>query len=122
MVVSPVSPRSTPQHFQNLRGKNQGTFIAWDTPKRDQFIAKAKSFGVNIGGSGPSAIRLRPMLIFQKHHGMLTFSLPMPKSHILMYFLLQPTSSSRGSSRLSRTSKQNAGNDLQKVPGRFQLA
>ncbi|KAJ5470166.1 hypothetical protein N7530_007523 [Penicillium desertorum] len=57
-----------PQHFQNLRGKNQGTFIAWDTPKRDQFIAKAKSFGVNIGGSGPSAIRLRPMLIFQKHH------------------------------------------------------
>ncbi|EKV12862.1 4-aminobutyrate transaminase [Penicillium digitatum] len=57
-----------PQHFQNLRGKNQGTFIAWDTPKRDQFVAKAKSFGVNIGGSGASAIRLRPMLVFQKHH------------------------------------------------------
>ncbi|KAJ5518033.1 Pyridoxal phosphate-dependent transferase major region subdomain 2 [Penicillium expansum] len=57
-----------PQHFQNLRGKNQGTFIAWDTPKRDQFVAKAKSFGVNIGGCGPSAIRLRPMLVFQKHH------------------------------------------------------
>lgn len=63
-----------PEHFQNLRGKNQGTFIAWDTPKRDQFVAKAKSFGVNIGGSGPSAIRLRPMLVFQKHHGMSTSS------------------------------------------------
>lgn len=59
-----------PQHFQNLRGKGQGTFIAWDTPKRDEFLAKAKSVGVNIGGSGVSAIRLRPMLVFQKHHGM----------------------------------------------------
>ncbi|KAJ5350055.1 Pyridoxal phosphate-dependent transferase major region subdomain 2 [Penicillium brevicompactum] len=57
-----------PQHFQNLRGKNQGTFIAWDTPKRDQLVAKAKSFGINIGGSGASAVRLRPMLVFQKHH------------------------------------------------------
>lgn len=57
-----------PEHFQNLRGKNQGTFIAWDTPKRDQLVAKAKSFGVNIGGSGASAVRLRPMLVFQKHH------------------------------------------------------
>ena len=59
-----------PQHFQNLRGKGQGTFIAWDTPKRDEFLAKAKSVGVNIGGSGASAVRLRPMLVFQKHHGM----------------------------------------------------
>lgn len=57
-----------PEHFQNLRGKGQGTFIAWDTPKRDQFLVKAKSVGVNIGGSGASAVRLRPMLIFQKHH------------------------------------------------------
>ncbi|KAJ5495433.1 4-aminobutyrate aminotransferase [Penicillium diatomitis] len=57
-----------PEHFQNLRGKNQGTFIAWDTPKRDQFLAKAKTVGVNIGGSGAQAVRLRPMLIFQKHH------------------------------------------------------
>ena len=60
-----------PEHFQNLRGKGQGTFIAWDTPKRDQFVGKAKSVGVNIGGSGQSAVRLRPMLIFQNHHGML---------------------------------------------------
>ena len=57
-----------PEHFQNLRGKGQGTFIAWDTPKRDEFLVKAKSVGVNIGGSGQSAVRLRPMLVFQKHH------------------------------------------------------
>ena len=57
-----------PQHFQNLRGKGQGTFIAFDNPKRDQFLAKMKGLGVNIGGSGAQAVRLRPMLIFQKHH------------------------------------------------------
>ncbi|KAL4788076.1 aminotransferase class-III-domain-containing protein [Aspergillus varians] len=57
-----------PEHFQNLRGKGQGTFIAWDTPKRDELLAKGKTFGINIGGSGPSAVRLRPMLVFQKHH------------------------------------------------------
>ncbi|KAB8264053.1 aminotransferase class-III-domain-containing protein [Aspergillus pseudonomiae] len=57
-----------PEHLQNLRGKGQGTFIAWDTPKRDEFLGKAKSVGVNIGGSGVNAIRLRPMLIFQQHH------------------------------------------------------
>ena len=57
-----------PGHIQNLRGKGQGTFIAWDSPKRDEFVAKAKTVGVNIGGSGPSAVRLRPMLVFQKQH------------------------------------------------------
>lgn len=57
-----------PTHFQNLRGKGQGTFIAFDNPKRDQFLVAAKKFGVNIGGSGASAVRLRPMLIFEKHH------------------------------------------------------
>ncbi|PIG87885.1 hypothetical protein AARAC_000864 [Aspergillus arachidicola] len=57
-----------PEHLQNLRGKGQGTFIAWDTPKRDEFLGKAKGVGVNIGGSGVSAVRLRPMLIFQQHH------------------------------------------------------
>ncbi|KAF7532073.1 hypothetical protein G7054_g8283 [Neopestalotiopsis clavispora] len=57
-----------PQDFQNLRGKGQGTFIAFDNPKRDQFLAKAKKFGVNIGGSGAHAVRLRPMLIFEKSH------------------------------------------------------
>ncbi|KAI5298016.1 4-aminobutyrate transaminase [Ascosphaera atra] len=57
-----------PQDFQNLRGKGQGTFIAWDTPRRDAIVSKAKSFGINIGGCGAAAVRLRPMLIFQKHH------------------------------------------------------
>jgi len=57
-----------PDQFQNLRGKGHGTFIAFDNLKRDEFLAKAKTYGVNIGGCGPSAVRLRPMLIFQKHH------------------------------------------------------
>ncbi|CAK7199098.1 4-aminobutyrate transaminase [Sporothrix eucalyptigena] len=57
-----------PGQFENLRGKGQGTFIAFDNPKRDAFLLKAKTFGVNIGGSGASAVRLRPMLIFQEKH------------------------------------------------------
>ncbi|KAG9232250.1 putative 4-aminobutyrate aminotransferase [Amylocarpus encephaloides] len=57
-----------PGEFMNLRGKGQGTFIAFDSPRRDQFLKKAKSVGVNIGGSGERAVRLRPMLIFQQHH------------------------------------------------------
>ncbi|KAG5665178.1 hypothetical protein KAF25_009303 [Fusarium avenaceum] len=57
-----------PGQIENLRGKGQGTFIAFDSPKRDQFLAQAKTLGVNIGGSGASAVRLRPMLIFQQKH------------------------------------------------------
>ena len=57
-----------PGQFNNLRGKGQGTFIAFDHPKRDEFLLRAKTMGINIGGSGASAVRLRPMLIFQKHH------------------------------------------------------
>jgi 4-aminobutyrate aminotransferase/(S)-3-amino-2-methylpropionate transaminase len=57
-----------PGEFKNLRGKGQGTFIAFDSPQRDEFLKKAKSVGVNIGGCGESAVRLRPMLVFQKHH------------------------------------------------------
>jgi 4-aminobutyrate aminotransferase/(S)-3-amino-2-methylpropionate transaminase len=57
-----------PGEIMNLRGKGQGTFIAFDSPRRDEFLKKAKSFGINIGGSGERAVRLRPMLIFQKHH------------------------------------------------------
>ncbi|KAI0429211.1 aminotransferase class-III-domain-containing protein [Xylaria sp. FL1042] len=60
--------RKYPDQIQNLRGKGQGTFIAFDNPKRDEFLKKAKSFGINIGGSGASAVRLRPMLIFEKQH------------------------------------------------------
>ncbi|KAF4123171.1 4-aminobutyrate aminotransferase / (S)-3-amino-2-methylpropionate transaminase [Geosmithia morbida] len=57
-----------PAHFANLRGKGQGTFISFDSPKRDQFVATAKKLGVNIGGCGAEAVRLRPMLIFQEKH------------------------------------------------------
>jgi len=57
-----------PGHFANLRGKGMGTFIAFDNPHRDEFLARAKKFGVNIGGSGQSAVRLRPMLIFEEKH------------------------------------------------------
>ncbi|KAH7182718.1 aminotransferase class-III-domain-containing protein [Fusarium flagelliforme] len=57
-----------PGQIENLRGKGQGTFIAFDNPKRDQFLAQAKTLGVNIGGSGANAVRLRPMLIFQQKH------------------------------------------------------
>ncbi|MDI1491739.1 MAG: 4-aminobutyrate transaminase [Ramalina farinacea] len=58
-----------PDQIQNLRGKGQGTFLAWDSPRREDFLRRAKGLGVNIGGSGERAVRLRPMLIFQKHHG-----------------------------------------------------
>lgn len=34
-----------PEEIQNLRGKGQGTFIAWDSPRREDFLAKAKSVG-----------------------------------------------------------------------------
>jgi 4-aminobutyrate aminotransferase/(S)-3-amino-2-methylpropionate transaminase len=57
-----------PREIQNLRGKGQGTFIAFDSPRRDEVLRSAKAHGVNIGGSGERAVRLRPMLIFQKHH------------------------------------------------------
>ncbi|KAL1878812.1 hypothetical protein VTK73DRAFT_7465 [Phialemonium thermophilum] len=57
-----------PGEFENLRGRGMGTFIAFDNPRRDEFLRRAKKFGINIGGSGQSAVRLRPMLIFQEHH------------------------------------------------------
>ena len=63
-----------PGQIQNLRGGGQGTFIAWDSPKRDQFLKMGKKHGVNIGGSGERAVRLRPMLIFQPHHGEFSLS------------------------------------------------
>ena len=57
-----------PKEIQNLRGKGQGTFIAFDNDRRDEILKKAKQHGINIGGSGARAVRLRPMLIFQQHH------------------------------------------------------
>ncbi|KAJ4329346.1 4-aminobutyrate transaminase [Fusarium piperis] len=57
-----------PGKFTNLRGKGEGTFIAFDNPRRDEFLALAKTHGINIGGCGASSVRLRPMLIFQQRH------------------------------------------------------
>ncbi|KAF2688736.1 4-aminobutyrate aminotransferase [Lentithecium fluviatile CBS 122367] len=57
-----------PNEIQNLRGQGQGTFIAWDSGRRDEVLKRGKSVGINIGGSGEKAVRLRPMLVFQKHH------------------------------------------------------
>jgi 4-aminobutyrate aminotransferase/(S)-3-amino-2-methylpropionate transaminase len=57
-----------PGQFENLRGKGQGTFIAFDTQSRDDFIKMARGLGVNMGGCGENTVRLRPMLIFKEHH------------------------------------------------------
>lgn len=43
-----------PAEIKNLRG--QGTFVAWDSPRRDEILAKAKGVGLNMGGSG-AAVR-----------------------------------------------------------------
>lgn len=56
-----------PKVMQNLRGKNEGTFISFDcdTPEmRDRFVAEMRKVGVVMGGCGDRAVRLRPMLIF----------------------------------------------------------
>ena len=69
----------------SLRGKGEGTFIAWDMPssaKRDAFLTAMRQRGVNMAGvssptffrgqsltavqCGDAAVRLRPMLIFDK--------------------------------------------------------
>lgn len=60
-----------PNDIVGLRGKNQGTFIAWDMSSpaaRDQFLKDCRTEGVNIGGCGPQAVRLRPTLVFEEKH------------------------------------------------------
>lgn len=57
--------------IQNLRGKETGTFIAFDcdsSSTRDAFIKHMKMHGINIGVCGDKTVRLRPMLIFEKEH------------------------------------------------------
>lgn len=73
-----------------LRGKGEGTFIAWDFDdggKRDAFVKKMRDRGVQMGGCGEKSVselawsvksrsklsvfpqvRLRPMLIFGDSH------------------------------------------------------
>ena len=57
-----------PDHIQNLRGKGQGTYIAFDTADPAALVAKMKRNGVNIGTCGTRTVRLRPMLIFTEQH------------------------------------------------------
>lgn len=68
--------KAKPGTIENLRGKDRGTFIAFDSPKRDELLKQAKAMGVNLGGSGVNSVRLRPMLVFQEHHGELRQPFP----------------------------------------------
>lgn len=55
--------------IENTRGFKQGTFISFDMPtpaQRDLVVSQMRARGVNIGGCGERAVRLRPMLIFGK--------------------------------------------------------
>ncbi|GAA5874302.1 hypothetical protein JCM8547_007557 [Rhodosporidiobolus lusitaniae] len=55
----------------NLRGKGEGTYVAFDLPtsgQRDAFIKQLRLEGVNAGGCGAHSVRLRPMLIFEQSH------------------------------------------------------
>ncbi|KAH7589174.1 4-aminobutyrate aminotransferase [Nakaseomyces glabratus] len=60
-----------PKKLLRLRGKNRGTFIAWDLEtgeERDAFLKKMRANGVNIGGCASSTVRLRPTLTFEEKH------------------------------------------------------
>ncbi|GAA96828.1 uncharacterized protein L969DRAFT_87968 [Mixia osmundae IAM 14324] len=57
--------------INSLRGKGAGTFIAFDAAspaQRDGIIKGLKQRGVNAGGCGEMAVRLRPMLVFDRTH------------------------------------------------------
>ncbi|CCF58966.1 hypothetical protein KAFR_0F03700 [Kazachstania africana CBS 2517] len=60
-----------PKFFGRLRGKNRGTFIAWDLPTselRDELLAKLRINGCNVGGCSDKSVRLRPSLTFEIKH------------------------------------------------------
>ena len=63
-----------PTEILNLRRKDRGTFIAFDSPRRDEVVRMCKMRGVNVGGSGERAVRLRTMLAFEPYHGMYVFT------------------------------------------------
>ncbi|KFA75669.1 hypothetical protein S40288_08578, partial [Stachybotrys chartarum IBT 40288] len=63
-----------PEQIKNLRGKNQGTYIAFDTQDPAGLVSAMKRLGVNIGTCGTNTVRLRPMLIFDETHGNMTNS------------------------------------------------
>lgn len=58
-----------PDKIKNARGR--GTFCAFDCfsmEKRDDLVNKLRLQGIQTGGAGPVAVRLRPALVFQPHH------------------------------------------------------
>ena len=60
---------SHPEFISNVRGK--GTYLAFDCDTveiRNDLVSRLKALGVNQGGCGVSAIRLRPTLYFEKKH------------------------------------------------------
>lgn len=60
-----------PTEITNLRGKDCGTYIAWDSSSgkaKDALVSGMKKFGVNIGACGVQTVRLRPMLVFEEKH------------------------------------------------------
>ncbi|KAJ9096039.1 hypothetical protein QFC21_005404 [Naganishia friedmannii] len=59
--------KSSSGKMLNLRGKDNGTFIAWDMEsagQRDALLKEMRNQGVNMAGCGDATVRLRPMLIF----------------------------------------------------------
>lgn len=80
-----------PHEIQNLRGKGQGTFISWDSPRKDEFLMAMKYAGVNIGGCGEDTVRLRPMLVFGKRHCKFNFTLAILFFHFLCFSSLPPS-------------------------------
>ncbi|KAF4120798.1 4-aminobutyrate aminotransferase / (S)-3-amino-2-methylpropionate transaminase [Geosmithia morbida] len=74
-----------PAQVLNLRGKGQGTYIAFDTTDPASLVKTMKKLGVNVGTCGVQTVRLRPMLIFEEAHSM--FSSPAPRLGRLGLFL-----------------------------------
>lgn len=56
--------RKYPTQVLNLRGKHQGTYLAFDTVNAAALVGKMRALGVNIGTCGKETVRVRPMLIF----------------------------------------------------------
>lgn len=55
----------------NLRGNHRGFFVAFNLPtveERNKFIYTCRQKGLNLGGCGYTAVRLRPTLVFQPKH------------------------------------------------------
>ncbi|KXJ84730.1 aminotransferase class-III [Microdochium bolleyi] len=58
--------RKYPDLVMNLRGKGQGTYLAFDTKDAGALSKAMRLLGVNIGTCGKETVRLRPMLIFDE--------------------------------------------------------